>query len=261
SARANWDGGAVYTFDLGMIAAGLISFGRATSAPQYLDCGLLVAGELAALIRQYGELPPVAPTGPSTERPPQWSTAGRVHLVKCIQALLLAEEMDAARSLCRPALAAQDTEGWWSTQPGDDTVMLHPLLYAVEGMWMAGTATGDPAPLQAAGRAVRWVWRHQLPSGGLPRWVSREGTGPEQADVTSQALRAAILLEHQPSGIEQAVQRLVALTHPDGNFGRALVYQPQADSTHLNVWVSMFGEQALRAAVQGPHALDWNTLV
>lgn len=261
SARTGYDRGAVYTFDLGMIAAGLISFGRATGTAEYVDQGARVAERLAALIRQTGELPAIAPDGPSSDRPPEWATVGRVHLAKCAQALLLVDDVEAAARLCELAVADQHEEGWFATAPGE-TIMLHPLLYAVEGLWITGTNTGQAGLLAAAADAARWVWRQQLPSGGLPRCVSGSGPGAEQIDVTTQAIRAAVLLDVDCPGLDSAIRRVLALARPDHGYGQALIYQPGAEgSDHLNAWVSMFGEQALRVAVHGPDALHWNTIV
>jgi hypothetical protein len=261
SARSGYDREAVYTFDLGMIAAGLISFGRCTGTAEYVDQGAQVAQQLAALVRQTGELPAIAPDGPSSERSPEWSTVGRVHLAKCAQALLLVDEVEAAGSLCEVALAAQHKQGWFATAPGE-TIMLHPVLYAVEGLWITGTATGQTWLLSAAADAAQWVWRQQLPSGGLPRSVNESGPGVEQIDVTTQAIRAAVLLELGCPGLEAAIRRVLTLARPDDGYGQALIYQPDAQgSDHLNAWVTMFGEQAVRVAALGSEALSWNTLV
>jgi hypothetical protein len=181
--------------------------------------------------------------------------------VKCVQALLLADEDAAARELCTYALQAQAPDGHFETEPGDATVMLHPLLYAVEGLWMAGVRLEEPALLQAARRATTWVWQHQLPTGGLPRSVDRAGLGPEQFDLTSQAVRAAILLGADPDGLDRAISRLADSARPDAGFGSALVYQPEAGAIHLNSWVTMFGGQALRLAAEGPESIRWDTLV
>jgi hypothetical protein len=261
SARTGYDNGAVYTFDLGMIAAGLMSFGRATDSPEYVELGAELAGELAAWVRDGGELPPVAPGGPPSSRPQQWSTAARSHLVKCVQSLLLAHEQQAAASLCELALAAQDAHGWFPTSTGD-SLMLHPLLYVVEGLWIAGRAMGETRFIESASRATRWVWQQRLPSGGLPRSVSPAGPGVEQFDVTAQAVRAAVLLKLECPGLEAGVQRLRRVARSDNGFGSALIYQPHTQaSQHLNAWVSMFGEQALRVFAEGPQALSWETLV
>ena len=208
SARGGWESGAIYTFDLAMVAAGLISFGRLVGEQTYIEHGVGVAKTLVTYLERCGELPALAPDGPVSPRSGEWSTQGRVHLVKCVQALLLADERQAAERIVDQALGEQAPDGHFRTQPDDGFVMLHPHLYAVEGLWMLAEAGGDSTARSAARRATKWVWEHQLPSGGLPRWVTASEAGPEQLDATSQAIRAAILLELEPGGLERAVRRL-----------------------------------------------------
>lgn len=258
SARAGWDGGAVYTFDLGMEAAGLMSLGAQLQETRYVERGRATAMALAGYLES-GELPALAPDGPPTSRSPQWSTAGRAHMVKCVQALMLAEQVDAGRRLVRQAMQAQASDGHFITQPGDAYVMLHPHLYAVEGLWMWGQARDDRAALERAAAATSWAWEHQLPSGGLPRWVAGPELGPEQLDVTGQAVRAARLLGIVPDGLDAAVARLLELSRDDAGHGRALGYRPAAEP-HLNAWVTMFAGQALQL-VGEPGALSWDALV
>jgi hypothetical protein len=263
SARAGWDAGAVYTFDVGMIAAGLISFGHLVAADHYVDLGMRLARDLAAFITADG-LPAIAPDGPATTRPPEWSTQGRPHLIKCVQALLLAGEHTAAGTLARTAARLQHSDGWFQTQPDDGYVMLHPHIYTIEGLWMWGAATGDFDALDRARAATEWAWAHQLPSGALPRFVSfgdEPEDAPEQLDVTSQAVRAAIMLGLSPSGLPRAVARLVEASRDSDHGGRALVYQPESGHEHHNAWVSMFGAQALEIETLGGAAMTWRTLV
>jgi hypothetical protein len=260
SARANWDGGAVYTFDLGMIASGLQSFGGRAGSRQYVDLGRATARKLVAYGRGPRGLESVAPDGPPTQRPGTWSTSGRPHLVKCVQSLLLAEETDAAYRLVQHTMALQLPDGHFATQPDGDHVMLHPHLYTIEGLWMWGTACGDDEALERARVATEWTWQHQLPSGGMPRSAAPGRVGPEQFDVTSQAIRAALLTGVQPAGLERAVARLCDQARKT-DAGAGLVYQPEAPTQHLNAWVTMFAAQAMYLAATGPAAMDWSSLV
>jgi len=261
SARSGWDGEAVYAFDLGVIAAGLMSFGRRHGTVEHVGQGERTAAELSGLLRGAG-LSPVLTDGPPTSRTEGWSTAGKPHLVKCVQALLLVQEHDAARALIGTAAAWEREAGRFQTQPDDAYTMLHPHLYTVEGLWIWGTATGDPSALARARRSTEWAWRHQLPSGGLPRSVSSGGepSGPEQWDVTSQAVRAAIITGADISGLDRAIDRLLGLARKRP-IGKALVYQPGVGQEHYNAWVSMFGAQALELAAGEPEVLAWHALV
>jgi hypothetical protein len=262
SAHAGWDEGAAYTFDLGMIAAGLISFGRLFHTPVHEQRGIQTARELAALISLDDGLPPLAPDGPASKRLPAWSNVGHPHLAKCVQSLCLADETVAAEMLMHHTSRFQADAGYFVTQRQDDFVMLHPHLYAVEALWMWGTARGDDSVLARARRATEWAWEHQLASGGLPRLVGLRDVvpdAPEQLDVTSQAVRAALLLGLAPPGLDRAIARLCDSAVADGP-GASLPYQPQSGQRHLNAWVTMFGAQALELA-GGRVELAWSELV
>ncbi len=260
SARDGWDGQAVYTFDLGMIAAGLTSFGRRLEIGRYEDLGVSLGQELGRLVDDQAGLAPITGERTATERPPQWSTAGRAHLVKCTQALLLAGEDDAAARLVRHNAGSWGEDGHFMTEPGGRMVMLHPHLYAVEGLWIWGRARRDEASLEAARRATAWAWQHQLGSGGFPRWVANGEIGPEQFDATAQAIRAAILLEVPVANLDAAVARLQEVARAEAANGSALPYSMDGARTHLNAWTTMFGAQALWLVGNGPE-LDWRHLV
>ncbi len=259
SARDGWRDGAVYTFDLGMIAAGLISFGTVLEEDRFLSRGRDLARSLAAHLDQHGELCTVATESPPVRGRRDWSTEGRVHLAKCLQGLILANEVEAAARLRNQVAEDQARDGHFVTQPGDEYVMLHPHLYAVEGLWMYGAARQDRRALEEARRATVWIWRHQLVSGGFPRWISDSAVGPEQVDVTTQAIRAAMLLEVEVPGLEPAVSRLATLARSDGGHGDALIYCPGTE--HLNACVTMFAGQSFELVDGGSQAVLWNELV
>lgn len=261
SARERWDGGVVYSFDLGMVAVGLMSFGRRVGEPSYSDQGEQLARELAAEVSSPRGLRAIVPGGPSTSRASQWSTDGGAHLVKCVQALLLAGLGEAASALRLQAGGLQAPEGRFQTQPDDSYTMVHPHLYAVEGLWMLGTATGDEEMLERARSGARWAARQQLASGGMPRWTSNSEHGPEQADVLAQTIRMALLLEVEELDREGAIARLRTSLRSDGPHGAALAYDDAAGSQHLNSWSTMFGGQALSLAVPGTPRLEWHHLV
>ncbi len=266
AAHDDFDGGAIYIFDLGMIAAGLMSFGRRIDADAFIARGEGVARRLASLVLVEEQPPAIDPSGPPSTREITWSNASRPHLSKCVQSLALAKQWDAARRLMAHASGFQRPDGYFLTQASEDHVMLHPHFYTVEAMWMWGTASQDRDCLQRARRATEWAWRHQLPSGGLPRLVDlapgQHQPYVEQFDVTSQAVRAALLLDVRPEGLERAVQRLCEAAQ-DVDGAAALPYRSSSREIHLNAWVSMFGAQALQLAAHpaANRALEWYELV
>jgi hypothetical protein len=255
-ARDGWDNGAVYLFDLGMIATGLLSFGRRAGLNELVAHGV----ELAAFVRRALEADPspVWRAGPlSTRR--AWSTCGTAHLAKLVQALLIANPAAAEGAAClvERVKALQRDDGAFETGPEAET-MLHPHLYAAEGMWIWGTATGDAEALACARAALAWAWREQLPTGGLPRAASSK-VPVEQSDTTAQALRLAVVLRMRSVEADAAAARLVALAAPDCE-GCAIVYQPGSPA-HANTWATLFAAQALASALPEARALAWSELV
>ena len=256
AARDGWDGDAVYLFDLAMISAGLQTFGRRVDEQRYVEAGL----ELIDLLEK--ELDPdivaVSSHGPRSDRT-NWSTRGVVHLAKLAQAFLLAGREDPARRLIDAARAVQGPDGHMPTDPESTVTMLHPHLYGAEGLWMWGSATGDQDAIDRARANVQWVWTHQLQSGGLPRAFGRPEP-IEQLDVTSQAVRMALLLGVRTPGVDRAIERLLEVARErDGML--AMPYQPGSPDVHLNTWVTMFASQAMALAVPDAQPLRWDQLV
>jgi hypothetical protein len=266
SARAGWDGGAIYTFDLAMIGAGLLSFGRRFDA-RYEETGHRLVDFLCDEIDAAGSLPAVA-RGP---RPGHtgWATEGRAHLLKAVQCLLAADAgVDSrpgrlADALIREAPGLQQPGGRFSTQSDDVLTMLHPHHYALEGLWIWGTARSEDWALLRARAGLEWAFAQQLASGGFPRFVRTDdgAPGPEQTDVTAQAVRMALVLGEAPAGLERAIDRLISVSAAeDGKVGAP--YQPAADARHENVWATLFAAQALGlAGDDGSRPLDWRALV
>jgi UDP-N-acetylglucosamine 2-epimerase (non-hydrolysing) len=256
AARDGWDGDAVYLFDLGMISAGLQSFGRRIGKQRYVDAGLELVELLESALSD--DIVAVWSHGPRSERT-NWSTRGVVHLAKLAQSLLLAEREEPARRLIDAARAVQGPDGHMPTDPESTVTMLHPHLYGAEGLWMWGSATGDQDAIDRARANVQWVWTHQLQTGGLPRAFGRPEP-IEQLDVTSQAVRMALLLGVRTPAVDRAIERLLEVARErDGML--AMPYQPGSPDVHLNTWVTMFASQALALAAPGAKPLRWDQLV
>lgn len=268
-ARSDTDGGASYVFDLAMISTGLFAFGDRHGQPEFADVADLLTREIAESVLD-GRLEAIL-----GERDPllrsAWSTEGRAHLLKLLQALLVAakggaKSVDysaAASLLASSAAEVQAPNGRFVTHPADLETMLHPHFYAVEGLWMYAEATGDDEARARARIAVEWAWTHQLPSGGFPRFVSTSNgrqLGPEQCDVTAQAIRTALLLGIRPDRLPDAITRLQDTAVKIGELRAALPYQPAGEGhAHANTWASLFGYQALSLASGEP--LQWPYLV
>lgn len=267
SARAGFDSGTVYNFDLAMVASGLINAGAAFHEEHWVEFGQGLVSQMAGEIDERGRVPAVSGTGESARS--GWSVDGEAHMLKALQCFLLAERAgssdlrDPNDRMAAGAGELQEENGRFRTQRDDERTMLHPHLYAVEALWMFGTARGDRDALDKAGAGARWAWKQQLESGGFPRSVAvRDDVSepsPEQFDLTAQALRAACLFDLDGGGRRAAVDRLRQVARP-ANGALALPYQPAPAPIHHNAWVGMFAAQATALAA-GDTRLEWEALV
>lgn len=269
SARASWDASAIYNFDLAMIATGLLLFGRRTGVGRYTAQGLSLVRSLQQDLHGENGLSAISVSHPVPSGRSTWSTEGQAHLLKVVQCFLVADTFgllgadSSAALLIEQRKELQRDNGRFVTHPSDRETMLHPHLYAVEGLWMWGTARNDTDAIARARKGLEWAWGQQLQTGGFPRSVSSSGAEDdliEQSDVTSQAIRMALVLNPALPGIDAALTQLRQTAVRDGE-GAALVYQPSAPQAHQNVWVTLFGAQALDMAEAGARMLDWQRLV
>ena len=155
AARDGWDGDAVYNFDLAMMSNGLLTFGGRFDSADFVEAGLILANRLAEQVQATGRLSAL-PSGQSTARS-VWSTHGSALMVKATQCLLSAHEVDpsgrfesSARAVVAMAPSLQQDDGRIVTHPRDTETMCHPHLYAVEGLWVYGSARGDRDALERA---------------------------------------------------------------------------------------------------------------
>jgi hypothetical protein len=261
SASRRVDGAAIYNFDQGIIAAGLIKYGVRAGNARAVAAGIRAASRLRDQVDRLGHLPPLDAAGGRPDgRPATWSTVGRMHLAKTVQCLLLAAELgvrgmrEAARTIIDDVSggftiasdALRDTSG----EPN-----FHATCYTLEGLWIwdaANRATDHQGILHAA---FEELVSHRLPSGGFPR---NPGSTREQSDVHAQLVRLAALLGHA-SILRPSIARLRQVAVPTAH-GWSVPYEPQATQLHENAWATMFAAQAL-ALVDGPADLEWWELV
>jgi len=263
SASRRVDGSAIYNFDQGIIAAGLIKYGVRAGNARAVAAGIRAASRLRDQVNELGHLPPLDPTaGPPHGRPATWSTVGRLHLAKTVQCLLLAAELavagmreaafriidDVSRTFSLASDGLRDEAG---------RINLHATCYALEGLWIWNAAHRTTGLDELLHAALDELLSYRLPSGGFPR-LAAPAASREQSDVHSQVVRLAALLG-RASTVRPSVARLREVASP-ARFGWSVPYEPQAAEVHENAWATMFAAQAL-ALVDGPAELEWWELI
>ena len=263
SASRRVDGSAIYNFDQGIIAAGLIKYGVRTGNARAVAAGVQAASRLRDQLNDLGHLPPLDPTaGPPHGRPATWSTVGRMHLAKTVQCLLLAAELGVAGMRKAARILIDDVSSAFSlTNDGlrDELgrVNLHATSYTLEGLWIWDAANRTTGVRDILHSAFDELVSHRLPSGGFPR-LAATAASREQSDVHAQVIRLAALLG-RASTVRPSIARLREVASP-AVFGWSVPYEPQAQEVHENAWATMFAAQAL-ALVDGPADLEWWELI
>ena len=263
SASRRVDGPAVYNFDQGIIAAGLIKYGVRARNARAVAAGVRAASRLRDQVNELGHLPPLDPAAaPPDERPATWSTVGRLHLAKTVQCLLLAAELGAAGMRAAARTIVDDVSSAFSlTSDGlrdaAGKVNLHATCYALEGLWIWDAAHRTTGLDEILNTALGELLSYRLQSGGFPRLAATTASR-EQSDVHAQVIRLAALLGHV-STVRPSIARLRQVASP-AQIGWSVPYEPQAPEVHENAWATMFAAQAL-ALVDGPRELEWWELI
>ena len=262
SASRRVDGSAIYNFDQGIIAAGLIKYGVRAGKTRAVAAGIRAASRLRDQVNEHGHLPTFDPSaGSPVGRAATWSTVGRLHLAKTVQCLLLAAELGVSGMREAARTIVDDVSRGFSLasdglRDAAGPTNLHATCYALEGLWIwdAAERTIRLRPLLTA--TFGELLTHRLPSGGLPRTVG--SAAREQSDVHSQVVRLAALLG-RTAAIPSSVARLRQVAS-QADHGWSVPYEPESVEVHENAWATMFAAQAL-ALIDGPPELEWWELI
>jgi hypothetical protein len=204
--------GRVYTFDRGVVMAGLMSAG--------VDVGD-EPERIASAIEQRIAVEPAAPL--------RWSTIVGPHFLKL--AVFARGRLRDALLALRPTLV----EGGRISTPPLATTYVHAHGYATEGLLALGE-------MHDARRAAAWLAEIQTREGGLPReHDGHRSAGPQHADATAQAVRLWCCIDraHFASAIDRALAFLDRLVDPIGG----VRYSDATDD--VNTWATAFAIQAL----------------
>jgi hypothetical protein len=258
--------GAVFHFDLAMIATGLFWAAQRLADEVDESLALKIVDLLADEILRNSRLPALNAASSRATVCSTWAVAGSAHLLKVLQCLLLGHErgharcLEAAHKLYGNLITLQRANGNFATHQDAHTTFLHPHLYAAEGAWIWGAYWGNSDALWRSQMALDWVWARQLPSGGFPRIWDEEATNAvlvEQSDVLAQAVRLAQIHRRHYPGLSKALTRIRDVCLAQGS-ARALVYQPNSLAQHQNTWATLFSTQALLLSERD---LRWSELI
>lgn len=246
----DWRNDAVFCFDVAMVLRGLAAAAAAgLLTPDRAVVGGVVA-QLQRLVASDGLFAACVPNQRHAQLPQRWSTRRGPFLAKAAAGVIVAARTltDVPLPLVRASHATFDAcLDWFVDTPHDD---VHPMLYACEGMLSLPEHPRFAAMLPAMGQVVDRLLHLAGPDGALPEAHSRRApaANPARVDILAQLLRAGLLVgAHRPQDQPDRLA-LTRLRHalerqmlPEGAFRFAL----HDEASPLNVWATMFSDQAL----------------
>jgi hypothetical protein len=239
----DWRNRLTFAFDLGMVARGLdaarVLF-RSNVVDPIIDAVLHRLEQLSTrdeLLRSHDILP-----GAEEPMPYRWSTRLDVHHLKTCAGILA---MPRSRTPARlRATAARTYALLKATILEQEIEDLHPFLYGVEGLLVAGARRQDVDALVVAEAALARVFELQRADGTLPE--SAGGAPSPRGDVLAQALRAAACLRGLGAAAEhrfrEPIEGLGAALDRHIRHGGSVSFRAPPDGA--NTWAAMFAHQA-----------------
>ena len=251
---ADWRNSAMFTFDLGMLLAGV---GHWTQDESTATEARLLEARVVAELKQIptvqrllGPLRPTVDIGHSP-LPQRWSTRPGPHLVKVAAIILRSDNLH--RSELSDA-AARSVQHWKHFVAANNGAMqVHPVLYFVEGLIFAAISNSRSAITTHAHDVLFRILSDQTEEGDLPEQINPRG-GLSRADITAQALRIcsiAIGADQRKFGpmLQQHAHRLYTslIEHYLSNDGGVLGFRRSIGINNpSSVWATIFTYQALR---------------
>jgi hypothetical protein len=250
-AEPDWRNGALFFFDLAMVARGLANAARAGLIE--VDRALIerISALLSTLIGEDGMFEACRASSADVHLPPRWSTRRGPFLAKAASGVLLATAAFPAmpRELQRAADAtfAASLDSLTGAEQGE----AHPLLYAIEGALSLPAHPAAVRTLAQIRRHVRDLLGQWSDDGYLPE--SLRGAGRPRLDIVAQGIRAAVLLLDDEAS-KQIIARMTRALASHVDAQRGIRFSPSDDAVQYNAWTAMFAEQALFAATSADAA-------
>lgn len=248
----------IYSFDNGMILAGLLNLYKIDKDPENLNSAIKIADTLIDKFFDGTKMIAMLDSSlnPSSYGTGKWSTmSGSYHakiafgLLKLFKITQKSVYKEVAYSLCDFALTMQNQDGRFRTNMEDDLTFLHPHLYSCEGLLYTGIDLSDNRYIEASLKGLEWaVKQMDLNNGSLPR-TTKENV--EQSDCMAQLMRLLIICYSElkkrnnsnlDSIIEQLRSSILGLYIYDGDGKGGLRYQNSL--TQICTWCTMFALQA-----------------
>lgn len=256
----------VCSFDAGMCITGLTNLYRETREAKYFEAATRLGDWLVQRMQRedgsfYARI--LTNSGTQVDAPAKWSSQSGSYHAKISLGLISLFDLtkdyaykEGARKVCEWTLKLQAHSGRFITNRRTRDTHLHPHCYSAEGLLCAGVLLGDKRYVESARRALLWIVRHLVPTGGVPR-TYRDGhfSRCESVDILSQTMRLWLLLSRIYKNMEEdAVEKMAThlcdfQSYSDDPRSRGGFFYGYTDDNrlvnHVSSWGTMFAVQAL----------------
>jgi hypothetical protein len=250
----------LYSFDNGIIIAGLVNYYKITKNQDVYEVVLKMANSLIKnFFRNYKICHALLnkdfkPTGYGIGK---WSSRiGSFHAKVGIGFSDLfditgnKEYLRICYGLCELAINMQEPDGSFLNNQGTrDDIFLHPHLYACEGLTYIGSSLNDQNVFSSGLKGIEWAISTITDTGGVPRSIKQV---TDQADCTAQLLRLLLLysddLNYYSKVSSEKIEKSIQILHD--RIKRFFIRSEGAvkynDSSEFAcTWCTMFSLQAL----------------
>jgi len=257
-----------YSFDNAIILNGLVLLFNKTKNEKYLDISTKIAKRLIDVMQHdngsfysYYSLD----DGIKLMSPDSWSKyPGSYHAKNAIALLKLFEITgdsffkNSATKVCDWSLKQQQNDGRFVSVKTDESTILHPHCYSLEGLFYAGAIMDNDDYLQSVIKGIDWIIKSQLDTGGISStYVQGKFLPTERCDALAQSIRLIILAlnrgligeEYIESVLKMGKRLLQFQCRKPGLAQRGgFYYMINGDNieyNNINSWATMFSVQAL----------------
>ncbi len=276
------------TFDAGMCLNGLTSLYSATKDGKYLRISRKIADWMVDKMqkkdgsfytRYFKEKNQLEDNGDKwSKQPGSFLAKVAIGLLNLYSILKDDKYEQAARKICDFALELQQDDGRFVTDNKDKSTFVHAHCYTAEGLLSAGIILNESKYIESAVSALKWITKHQMPSGGFPAYfVNNKFVDVESPDISSQVMRLYLLIKNfgtideislDEINLDSGIKRIFDFQCMDnekqayGGFmsGKAWFYPENKNAKHVNSWVTMFIVQAVNMYLDKENIREFNVL-
>jgi hypothetical protein len=197
--RYSFYGRRCYTFDNAIVLINLVRLYEATKTRRWYTHAQALANNLRNITDSDGAVPPVvhADTYKRLGDGTRWSQQSGSFLSKVAEALAEFSRIsadgepyrEAAVKICQHTLQLQSADGSFATYKNRRE--LHPMMYAVEGLYRSAKILGDTRFLNASVRGTRWALNQTDERGEIAQCIDESGRpcARFRTDALAQTLR------------------------------------------------------------------------